>query len=116
MVGSLVLSVVLRVVGPDHARSAPAPGTEGEAARPYADRVRPSQRALAVEPFYAMEFGKRAAALEAQGHPVVRLNLGEPDFGAPPAVLSALEKLADSARRYTVEAARSSPAKIPPAS
>jgi len=57
--------------------------------------VRPSQRALAVEPFYAMEFGKRALALEAEGHHVVKLNLGEPDFGAPPAVLGALEKLAD---------------------
>ncbi len=42
-----------------------------------------------------MEFGKRALALESQGHPVIRLNLGEPDFGAPPAVLSALEKVAD---------------------
>ncbi|GAB3238341.1 aminotransferase class I/II-fold pyridoxal phosphate-dependent enzyme [Kineosporia babensis] len=58
-------------------------------------RVRPSQRALAVQPFYAMEFGKNAQALEAEGHPVIKLNLGEPDFGAPPAVLSALQKIAD---------------------
>jgi aspartate/methionine/tyrosine aminotransferase len=57
--------------------------------------VRPSQRALAVQPFYAMEFGKRALALEAAGHHVIKLNLGEPDFGAPPAVLSALGKLTD---------------------
>ncbi|GLY12992.1 aminotransferase [Kineosporia sp. NBRC 101677] len=57
--------------------------------------MRPSRRAAAVQPFYAMEFGKRALALESQGHPVIRLNLGEPDFGAPPAVLSALEKVAD---------------------
>nr|WP_269329612.1 aminotransferase class I/II-fold pyridoxal phosphate-dependent enzyme [Kineosporia babensis] len=42
-----------------------------------------------------MEFGKNAQALEAEGHPVIKLNLGEPDFGAPPAVLSALQKIAD---------------------
>ncbi len=43
-----------------------------------------------------MEFGKRAAALEAQGQHVVKLSLGEPDFGAPPAVLQALEQVARS--------------------
>ncbi|WP_285594800.1 aminotransferase class I/II-fold pyridoxal phosphate-dependent enzyme [Kineosporia sp. NBRC 101731] len=57
--------------------------------------MRASQRAQAVQPFYAMEFAKRAQALETQGHHVVKLNLGEPDFGAPPAVLSALQKVAD---------------------
>lgn len=36
-----------------------------------------------------MEFGRRAAALEAQGHQIIKLNIGEPDFGAPPAVLQA---------------------------
>ncbi|MBC7700475.1 hypothetical protein [Aquabacterium sp.] len=35
-----------------------------------------SQRAQAITPFLAMEFGKRAAALEAAGHRVIRLNLG----------------------------------------
>jgi len=50
-----------------------------------------SQRVQAVSPFLAMEFGKRAAALEAAGHPVIKLNIGEPDFGAPPAVLARLE-------------------------
>jgi aspartate/methionine/tyrosine aminotransferase len=48
-----------------------------------------SQRAQAIDPFFAMEFGKRAAALEAQGHHVIKLSLGEPDFGPPPAVLEA---------------------------
>ena len=43
-----------------------------------------------------MEFGKRAAALEAQGQHVVKLSLGEPDFGAPPAVLQTLEQVARS--------------------
>jgi aspartate/methionine/tyrosine aminotransferase len=48
-----------------------------------------SQRAQAIDPFFAMEFGKRAAALEAQGRHVIKLSLGEPDFGPPPAVLEA---------------------------
>ncbi len=41
-----------------------------------------------------MEFGKRAAALEAAGRSVVRLNIGEPDFGAPPQVLEAAAEIA----------------------
>jgi aspartate/methionine/tyrosine aminotransferase len=53
-----------------------------------------SQRAQAIRPFLAMEFGKRAAALEASGHRVIRLNLGEPDFGAPPAVRAELQRIA----------------------
>jgi aspartate/methionine/tyrosine aminotransferase len=57
--------------------------------------VRISQRALAVAPFFAMEFGKHAAALESQGHHVVKLSIGEPDFGAPPAVLSAMREVMD---------------------
>jgi len=56
-----------------------------------------SQRAQAITPFLAMEFGKRAAALEAAGHRVIRLNLGEPDFGAPPAVRAALQQAAAQA-------------------
>ncbi|NBM15831.1 pyridoxal phosphate-dependent aminotransferase [Streptomyces sp. GC420] len=57
--------------------------------------MRISQRAQAVTPFYAMEFSKHAAALEAQGHHVVKLSLGEPDFGAPPAVLDAMREVMD---------------------
>jgi aspartate/methionine/tyrosine aminotransferase len=57
--------------------------------------MRISQRAESVAPFYAMEFGKHAAALEAQGHRVVKLSLGEPDFGAPPAVVEAMRAAMD---------------------
>ncbi|GGX59285.1 pyridoxal phosphate-dependent aminotransferase [Streptomyces minutiscleroticus] len=57
--------------------------------------VRISQRARAVAPFHAMEFSKQAAALEARGHHVVKLSLGEPDFGAPPAVLEAMREAMD---------------------
>ncbi|MFJ2441708.1 pyridoxal phosphate-dependent aminotransferase [Streptomyces sp. NPDC087658] len=57
--------------------------------------MRISQRARSVAPFYAMEFGKQTAALEARGHRVVRLGIGEPDFGAPPAVLDAMREAMD---------------------
>ena len=45
-----------------------------------------SQRAQSMTPFFAMEFGKHAACLEAQGHKIIKLSLGEPDFDAPPIV------------------------------
>ncbi|MGB3698045.1 MAG: aminotransferase class I/II-fold pyridoxal phosphate-dependent enzyme [Gordonia sp. (in: high G+C Gram-positive bacteria)] len=54
-----------------------------------------SRRADAVTPFYAMEFGKHAAALEARGVHVVKLNIGEPDFGAPPAFLREVRRISD---------------------
>lgn len=49
-----------------------------------------SDRAQAAPPFYAMSFGAAAAKLEAAGHSVIKLNIGEPDFGAPPAVQQAM--------------------------
>jgi aspartate/methionine/tyrosine aminotransferase len=57
--------------------------------------MRLSQRAQAVEPFHAMAFGRRAGELEAAGHHVARLGLGEPDFGAPPAVRDAMRAVMD---------------------
>ena len=56
-----------------------------------------SQRAQAISPFLAMAFGEKAARLEAQGKHIVKLNLGEPDFGAPPGVLQAMQELAGNA-------------------
>lgn len=57
--------------------------------------MRISRRAAATAPFFAMEFGKRAAALEEAGHDVIRLNVGEPDFGALRAVLAAARAAID---------------------
>lgn len=57
--------------------------------------MRLSQRALQVEPFHAMAFGRRVGELEAAGHDIVRLGLGEPDFGAPPAVRDAMRDVMD---------------------
>jgi aspartate/methionine/tyrosine aminotransferase len=57
--------------------------------------VKISQRAQAVAPFYAMEVAKHAAMLELDGHHVIRLNIGEPDFGAPPIVREAMREAMD---------------------
>ncbi|MFF0379792.1 pyridoxal phosphate-dependent aminotransferase [Actinoplanes missouriensis] len=54
-----------------------------------------SHRAQAVAPFYAMEVAKHAAMVEADGRHVIRLNIGEPDFGAPPAVREAMREAMD---------------------
>ncbi|NYD22178.1 aminotransferase class I/II-fold pyridoxal phosphate-dependent enzyme [Kineococcus aurantiacus] len=54
-----------------------------------------STRAATTEPFHALAFGARAAALEAAGHHVVKLSIGEPDFGAPPDVREAMRAVVD---------------------
>ncbi|WP_343594478.1 aminotransferase class I/II-fold pyridoxal phosphate-dependent enzyme [Acinetobacter sp.] len=54
-----------------------------------------SERAQSISLFFAMEFGKRAAQLSQQGHHIIKLSLGEPDFGAPPEVIEAGKNLMD---------------------
>ena len=68
--------------------------------------MRTSARAQRVEPFYVMEVGKAAARLGAEvAHtdaPMVYLNIGEPDFTAPPAVQeAALRAIRDGRTQYT---------------
>ncbi|MET4578962.1 pyridoxal phosphate-dependent aminotransferase [Ottowia thiooxydans] len=65
-----------------------------------------SARAQRVEPFYVMEMAKSAAAIarEAAGSdkPMIYLNIGEPDFTAPPLVQEAAEKaIRDGRTQYT---------------
>jgi (5-formylfuran-3-yl)methyl phosphate transaminase len=59
-------------------------------------------RTQELRPFLAMEVLERALALEAQGHPVLHLELGEPD-AAPPAaaVVACRAALAEGAAGYT---------------
>ncbi len=57
--------------------------------------MRLSQRAQTVEPFHALAFADWASTVEAAGHHVVRLSIGEPDFGAPPAVRAAMRDVMD---------------------
>ncbi len=54
-----------------------------------------STRAEEVEPFYAMDFARQASELAREGHHVVALSLGEPDFGAPPQVREAMASAMD---------------------
>jgi aspartate/methionine/tyrosine aminotransferase len=65
-----------------------------------------------IEPFYVMEFAKAAARLAAQpecdplrgGTPVLRLNIGEPDFTAPPAVQAAAQAAIQAGHSQYTEA------------
>ena len=54
-----------------------------------------TSRATAISPFLAMAYGEKATVLEERGKDVIRLNLGEPDFGAPAAVLAAMKESLD---------------------
>ncbi len=67
-----------------------------------------SERAQKVEPFYAMDFARRASELTAAGRRVVTLSLGEPDFGAPPLVREAMRAMMDG-RPLTYTPARGLP-------
>ena len=62
-----------------------------------------------IEPFYVMELAKTAAQLAAGplcdpargGRRMIRLNIGEPDFGAAPAVREAVARIAQGDTPYT---------------
>jgi len=63
---------------------------------------RPPQRIEALEPFLAMEVMERAQVLEREGHDVIHLELGEPDFDPPPQVFEACRAaIAPGRTRYT---------------
>jgi len=65
--------------------------------QPTSERPRPrlARRVDDIAPFRVMELVKRANALAAAGHPVIQMNIGEPDFTAPPPVVAALKQAAD---------------------
>ena len=54
-----------------------------------------SRRAREAQPFRAMVFGERADEMIARSSSVIKLSLGEPDFGAPPAVRDAMREQYD---------------------
>ncbi len=58
--------------------------------------MRIAQRAQRIEPFYVMEVAKAASALAREvahtDRPVIFLNIGEPDFTAPPRVAQAAQQ------------------------
>ena len=53
------------------------------------DERMPSARTAAIEPFEVMEVLRRAQELEAAGHDVIHLEVGEPDFPTPEPVVRA---------------------------
>jgi aspartate/methionine/tyrosine aminotransferase len=68
--------------------------------------MRISHRAERIEPFYVMEVAKAASKLAAQvahtDRPMIFLNIGEPDFTAPPLVQEAAARaIRDGATQYT---------------
>lgn len=68
--------------------------------------MRIARRAERIEPFYVMEVAKAAAALAREvAHsdaPMIFLNIGEPDFTAPPLVQEAAERaVRDGRSQYT---------------
>ena len=65
-----------------------------------------SRRAQRIEPFYVMEVGKAAQELATQvaqsEAPMIFLNIGEPDFTAPPLVQEAAARaVRDGLTQYT---------------
>jgi aspartate/methionine/tyrosine aminotransferase len=63
---------------------------------------RPSQRALSIAPFLAMEVMERALVLERAGARVIHLEFGEPEFPAPAEATEAARSALDSEpSRYT---------------
>ncbi len=65
-----------------------------------------AQRARRIEPFYVMEVAKAASALAREvadsASPMIFLNIGEPDFTAPPLVQQAASRaIAQGSTQYT---------------
>jgi aspartate/methionine/tyrosine aminotransferase len=68
--------------------------------------MRIAQRAQKIEPFYVMEVGKAASELAAKvahtDRPMIFVNIGEPDFTAPPLVQEAAQRaIRDGKTQYT---------------
>jgi aspartate/methionine/tyrosine aminotransferase len=64
-----------------------------------------SQRVEAIAPFYVMELLARAQQLEAEGRTIIHMEIGEPDFATPPAIVAAASAaLAAGKTRYTAAA------------
>ena len=64
--------------------------------------MRTSRRAAEIEPFEVMDVLSRAHALERAGRHVVHMEIGEPDFSAPPPVVEAgIRALRDGRTAYT---------------
>lgn len=48
-----------------------------------------AHRLISIEPFHVMEVQRRANELERNGIRIIHMEIGQPDFGAPPAIVEA---------------------------
>src|SRR5262249_24255393 len=68
----------------------------------YIPMKRTALRAAEIRPFVVMDVLARAHALEARGRRVIHMQIGEPDFTAPPPVVEAATRaLRDGRTAYT---------------
>ena len=49
-----------------------------------------------IDPFHALEINRLANVLQAQGHPVIHMEVGQPSTGAPRAAIAAAHRVLDS--------------------
>lgn len=61
-----------------------------------------ASRLANIAPFHVMELAKMAADLERQGHHIIHMGIGEPDFTAPPPIIEAASRaMSDGRLQYT---------------
>jgi aspartate/methionine/tyrosine aminotransferase len=61
-----------------------------------------SHRAAAISPFHVMDILAQAKALQAQGHDIIHMEVGEPDFDTPQPIIDAgIEALKQARTHYT---------------
>ena len=56
----------------------------------------PASRLANISPFHVMELMSRAKALEAEGHDVIHMEIGEPDFPTPAPIVAAAQAALES--------------------
>jgi aspartate/methionine/tyrosine aminotransferase len=67
-------------------------------------RLRTAARMAHIEPFEVMEIQSLAREVEARGHDVIHLEIGEPDFRTPQPVVEAAKRALDEHRMYYTSA------------
>jgi len=66
--------------------------------------LRVAARMAHIEPFEVMEIQSLAREVEAQGHDVIHLEIGEPDFRTPQPIVDAAKRALDEHRMYYTSA------------
>ncbi|MGZ5006366.1 MAG: pyridoxal phosphate-dependent aminotransferase [Methylobacter sp.] len=64
--------------------------------------LQPAKRTQGISPFYVMELLRRAKQLEMQGKDIIHMEIGEPDFATPQAIVEAgIKQLKTGEVKYT---------------